>query len=178
MKRARPDDSRTSASQNHLVFRTHLVKALVAVTEPDQPARRAPDVPSLQGSSSPYSPSHSLGKMPRRKRRCFQCAQDGVKMASGRTRETTSGCHLCNVHLHAGLSTCVWHGRTQTIKRERTTYYIDGAHTKESLEACTKWFKQKADIEKLNYGGSVVRILIFNTTGDRDVGLFLSLLKV
>ncbi|KAK3764943.1 hypothetical protein RRG08_045745 [Elysia crispata] len=102
MKRARPDDSRTSASQNHLVFRTHLVKALVAVTEPDQPARRAPDVPSLQGSSSPYSPSHSLGKMPGRKRRCFQCAQDGVKMASGRTRETTSGCHLCNVHLHAG----------------------------------------------------------------------------
>ncbi|RUS83394.1 hypothetical protein EGW08_008815 [Elysia chlorotica] len=76
-----------------------------------------------------------------------------------------------------GLSTCVWHGRTQTIKRERTTYYVDGAHTKESLEACTKWFKQKADEEKRSHGGSVVRILIFNTTGDRDVELFLSLLK-
>ncbi|GFR57832.1 folylpolyglutamate synthase [Elysia marginata] len=33
-----------------------------------------------------------------------------------------------------GLSTCVWHGRTQTISRERTTYYLDGAHTKKSLE--------------------------------------------
>ena len=72
MKRVRPDDSRTSASQNHLVFHTHLVKALAAVTEPEKPARRTPDVPSLQGSSSPYSPSHSLGKIPGRKRRCFQ----------------------------------------------------------------------------------------------------------
>ncbi|GFN94006.1 folylpolyglutamate synthase [Plakobranchus ocellatus] len=76
-----------------------------------------------------------------------------------------------------GLSTCVWPGRTQTIKRERTTYYLDGAHTRESIEVCAKWFKEKANMEKMHLGGTVIRLLIFNTTGDRDTRLFLSLLK-
>ncbi|GFS03597.1 PiggyBac transposable element-derived protein 4-like [Elysia marginata] len=124
MKRARPNDTRTSASQNHLTFRTQLVKALIRPVEPqpaepqpaedqpaeDQPAepqpaerlRRAPDYPTVAGTAHPYSPQHTLGKMPGRQRRCYQCAIDGKKMPSGRTRETTSGCHLCNVHLHAG----------------------------------------------------------------------------
>lgn len=34
----------------------------------------------------------------------------------------------------AGLSTCKWPGRAQTIARKNVTYYLDGAHTKESME--------------------------------------------
>ncbi|GFS14221.1 PiggyBac transposable element-derived protein 4-like [Elysia marginata] len=109
MKRFRPNDTRTSASQNHLTFRTQLVKALISPAEPQpaqaQPAEDQPAEPQpaeLAGNAHPYSPQHTLGKIPGRQRRCYQCAIDGKKMPCGRTRETTSGCHLCNVHLHAG----------------------------------------------------------------------------
>ncbi|GFO07145.1 PiggyBac transposable element-derived protein 4-like [Plakobranchus ocellatus] len=102
MKCARPDDSYTSVSQNYLPFRTRLVKALIATIKPDQPVRRAPDTLTLEGSTHSYSPGHSFGKMPGHKRRFFQCAQVGVKMASRHTQETITGCHLCNVHLHGG----------------------------------------------------------------------------
>ncbi|GFO06444.1 PiggyBac transposable element-derived protein 4-like [Plakobranchus ocellatus] len=86
-----------------------LVKALIATIEPNQPVRRAPDAPTNEGSFHPYRPGHSLGKMPRRKRWCFQCAQDGVKMASGRTRVTITECHLCNVYLHGGACYAKFH---------------------------------------------------------------------
>lgn len=35
-----------------------------------------------------------------------------------------------------GLSSCVWPGRAQEIHRGDITYYLDGAHTKESIEVC------------------------------------------
>jgi len=35
-----------------------------------------------------------------------------------------------------GLSTTVWMGRTQTIKRPNITFYLDGAHTAKSIEVC------------------------------------------
>ena len=100
MKRARPDDGRAAVSQNHLLFRSHLVKALIK--EDATAPQRAPESPTVRGALNPYSPNHMLTKMPGRKRRCFQCSKDGVKMASGRTRESTTGCHLCNIHLHGG----------------------------------------------------------------------------
>ncbi|CAG5035054.1 unnamed protein product [Parnassius apollo] len=40
-----------------------------------------------------------------------------------------------------GLSSCRWPGRYQIVKTEYSTFYLDGAHTKESMEICVKWFK-------------------------------------
>ena len=97
MKRARTEDNRYSISQNHLMFRTALAKALATPSK-----SRAAEAPTLGGAARAYSPEHTLAKMPGRKRRCFQCARDGNKMPSGRTRETITGCPLCNVHLHGG----------------------------------------------------------------------------
>ncbi|GFR99081.1 PiggyBac transposable element-derived protein 4-like [Elysia marginata] len=104
MKRARPGDGRTSVAGNHLRFRTKLAKSLLTATESMTPQRPAtvPDTPSVRGTCNPYSPSHMLSRMPGRKRPCYQCAQNGDKMPSGRTRETVYGCKLCNVHLHHG----------------------------------------------------------------------------
>ncbi|KAH9488784.1 hypothetical protein Btru_049978 [Bulinus truncatus] len=76
-----------------------------------------------------------------------------------------------------GLSSCVWPGRAQTLKRESITYYLDGAHTLESMEVCATWFKNAADKERRSLSGSVARVLIFNSTGDRDVLPFLKILK-
>ncbi|XP_044174437.1 folylpolyglutamate synthase, mitochondrial-like isoform X1 [Acropora millepora] len=67
-----------------------------------------------------------------------------------------------------GLKNTRWLGRNQVIVRPRLTFYLDGAHTPRSMEACAKWFKKRADEEKENESGNVVRVLLFNLTGDRD----------
>ncbi|XP_015758597.1 PREDICTED: folylpolyglutamate synthase, mitochondrial-like [Acropora digitifera] len=67
-----------------------------------------------------------------------------------------------------GLKNTRWLGRNQVILRPRLTFYLDGAHTPRSMEACAKWFKKRADEEKENESGNVVRVLLFNLTGDRD----------
>lgn len=40
-----------------------------------------------------------------------------------------------------GLSSAKWNGRCQTIKDGKTTWLIDGAHTKDSIQAASGWFK-------------------------------------
>ena len=42
-----------------------------------------------------------------------------------------------------GLATTKWPGRCQTVldaNRKDVTWYLDGAHTVESLECCMLWF--------------------------------------
>ncbi|GFO16034.1 PiggyBac transposable element-derived protein 4-like [Plakobranchus ocellatus] len=99
IKCANPDAARDTIVSSHLQFRTAIVKALMkkAVAK-----KQVAEAPSVAGQSRPYASAHALSKMPGRKWRCFQCAVDSVKTASGRTRETTTGCHLCNIHLHGG----------------------------------------------------------------------------
>ncbi|XP_041374150.1 folylpolyglutamate synthase, mitochondrial-like [Gigantopelta aegis] len=46
-----------------------------------------------------------------------------------------------------GLARCSWPGRAQTICRPRLTYYLDGAHTKESMQQCVEWFSEKSEKE-------------------------------
>ncbi|KAI0213240.1 Folylpolyglutamate synthase, mitochondrial [Lamellibrachia satsuma] len=68
----------------------------------------------------------------------------------------------------AGVSTCRWAGRNQVIKKPGISYYLDGAHTPLSLEACLHWFTDTSTQESQRYGGSVARVLVFNCTGDRS----------
>ncbi|XP_076054249.1 folylpolyglutamate synthase, mitochondrial-like [Oratosquilla oratoria] len=66
-----------------------------------------------------------------------------------------------------GLKSVVWPGRSQLIERAPFTYFIDGAHTTESIDACITWYK-KSSVLKAQGHSSVYKILIFNSTGDRD----------
>ncbi|KAI9024460.1 Mur ligase [Phycomyces nitens] len=77
-----------------------------------------------------------------------------------------------------GLANVKWPGRGQQLsstdtkcasqipKSKEVTWYLDGAHTLESLQVCADWFRQvakdKKDIE------DVSRILVFNTSNGRD----------
>jgi folylpolyglutamate synthase len=79
--------------------------------------------------------------------------------------------------MQKGLKTCRWAGRNQTVKHPGLTYYLDGAHTTRSIEQCLDWFLPESATEKSKQTGKVVRILIFNTTGDRQAEKLLSLLK-
>ncbi|KAL5012404.1 hypothetical protein ScPMuIL_010955 [Solemya velum] len=70
--------------------------------------------------------------------------------------------------MQKGLTVCHWPGRNQCIKRTGITYYLDGAHTVESIEQCVEWFKEASAEERSSILGKVVKILVFNSTGDRD----------
>ncbi|XP_050519960.1 folylpolyglutamate synthase, mitochondrial [Daktulosphaira vitifoliae] len=66
-----------------------------------------------------------------------------------------------------------WPGRNQVLcKAPNLTYYLDGAHTVESIELCKKWFTQLIDPSSKK----TKNILIFNVTGKRDYETFLKIL--
>ncbi|POI20066.1 hypothetical protein CIB84_016187, partial [Bambusicola thoracicus] len=43
-----------------------------------------------------------------------------------------------------GLRDTEWPGRTQVLPHGPVTWYIDGAHTTSSIQACVRWFRQAA----------------------------------
>ncbi|XP_051537101.1 folylpolyglutamate synthase, mitochondrial-like isoform X2 [Myxocyprinus asiaticus] len=75
-----------------------------------------------------------------------------------------------------GLAETEWPGRNQTLKRGPVTYFLDGAHTTRSMQACVRWFNEVATQHEKNAGGPVVRVLLFNATGERDCAAMLKLL--
>lgn len=75
-----------------------------------------------------------------------------------------------------GLAETEWPGRNQTLKHGPVTYFLDGAHTTRSMLACVRWFNEIATQHERNAGGSVVRVLLFNATGERDCAAMLKLL--
>lgn len=76
-----------------------------------------------------------------------------------------------------GLALTRWPGRSQVISRAWPSaagagarglqWCLDGAHTEDSVLACTQWFQTLASPP------SAFRVLVFNTTGDRDVASLL-----
>jgi folylpolyglutamate synthase len=74
------------------------------------------------------------------------------------------------------LTNCKWPGRNQIIEstNKLLKYYIDGAHTIESIEQFVDWFMKsnpnKSENEK--------NVLLFNYTGERNPSSFLKALMV
>ncbi|OQV17340.1 Folylpolyglutamate synthase, mitochondrial [Hypsibius exemplaris] len=64
--------------------------------------------------------------------------------------------------LATALETCRWPGRFQRLRRSSVEFYLDGAHTKESVRHCADWYQKTRSKEP-----SVRRILLFNSTADR-----------
>ncbi|XP_077399096.1 folylpolyglutamate synthase, mitochondrial isoform X2 [Vanacampus margaritifer] len=75
-----------------------------------------------------------------------------------------------------GLADTEWAGRNQTIKHGAVTYFLDGAHTMRSMQACVNWFRETAAQQEANTSGPVARILLFNATGERDCAAMIKLL--
>ncbi|NWU81434.1 FOLC protein, partial [Onychorhynchus coronatus] len=75
-----------------------------------------------------------------------------------------------------GLRDTEWLGRTQVLSHGPVTWYLDGAHTTSSIQACVRWFRQAALNQDKLHDGSEVRVLLFNATGDRDTAALLKLL--
>ncbi|CEP11744.1 hypothetical protein [Parasitella parasitica] len=73
-----------------------------------------------------------------------------------------------------GLALVKWPGRGQQLSikdtkyataKNNATWYLDGAHTIESLQVCAEWFKNT--ISKSNEKNHI-RVLVFNCTHGRD----------
>lgn len=73
-----------------------------------------------------------------------------------------------------GLRDCRWPGRYQILRRGDVLYFIDGAHTPESMQKCAEWFIQSSSHEKLQTKSHKCRVLLFNSTGDRSSESLLS----
>lgn len=86
-------------------------------------------------------------------------------------------CSHLSEEMKQGLEECRWPGRTQTIAKPGVTYYLDGAHTADSMQQCVEWFQQASQREQKLLGRDVCRALVFNMTGDRPVSQLLKLLK-
>ena len=58
-----------------------------------------------------------------------------------------------------GLQDCKWEGRCQTIKTDTITWFLDGAHTIDSIEKSSDWFVQEQIKGNKN---NKKRVLLFN----------------
>ncbi|XP_061389738.1 putative folylpolyglutamate synthase [Musca vetustissima] len=69
-----------------------------------------------------------------------------------------------------GLVNCVWPGRCQVVEFYNYSMHLDGAHTVESMQVCGNWFAHTTRNSRKP------KILLFNTTGERDSKNLLSIL--
>ncbi|KAK7078098.1 hypothetical protein SK128_023155, partial [Halocaridina rubra] len=74
-----------------------------------------------------------------------------------------------------GLRSVVWPGRSQIMTCGPLTFFIDGAHTAASMHACVDWFTKSSSLA-LPEDNNVYRVLVFNSTGDRDPETLLQIL--
>lgn len=70
----------------------------------------------------------------------------------------------------AAFRKCQFEGRFQKISDENLHFYLDGAHTSESMELCLDWYNHQ--IAETNS----IKVLVFNLTGDRDSSRMLEIL--
>ncbi|EME82440.1 uncharacterized protein MYCFIDRAFT_40211 [Pseudocercospora fijiensis CIRAD86] len=61
-----------------------------------------------------------------------------------------------------GLTTSLWRGRGEIVRRDYGTWYLDGAHTTESLKIVCDWFGKTIQRARKERGEDPLPILIFN----------------
>ncbi|RDL29789.1 Folylpolyglutamate synthase [Venustampulla echinocandica] len=64
--------------------------------------------------------------------------------------------------LSQGIEKVVWRGRCEAKTEGNLTWYLDGAHTTDSVEVATKWFSDESSQEPAS------RVLVFNQQGFRE----------
>lgn len=81
----------------------------------------------------------------------------------GRLPETQDR-RMCPEEITAGIEKFHWPGRYQVIVRGPNRFHLDGAHTRESVEACLEWFHETS-----RQKGESTKCLVFFVTGTRDI---------
>ncbi|CAG9467361.1 unnamed protein product [Pedinophyceae sp. YPF-701] len=111
-------------------------------------------------------------------RRCFAARERLELLAQGVLPE-----EYCR-----GLEAATWPGRAQVVEdvggRDGAgvdgaglTFFLDGAHTPDSMRACGTWFAAAAAARAAPGGGDTERVLVFNCTPERDPAALLAGLR-
>src|SRR5699024_430778 len=71
------------------------------------------------------------------------------------------------------LAETKWFGRCEVIRHEEVTYFLDAAHTPDSMKNCRDWFREASAEHCLSATSTEspskpYRILVFNCTGERN----------
>jgi folylpolyglutamate synthase len=76
--------------------------------------------------------------------------------------------------LKDGIENVVFRGRFEKIQKDNIAWYLDGAHTADSIKVAIQWFKDEVDDGKSLSKSSdtstrdSTRVLLFNQQGDRE----------
>uniref|UniRef100_F1LBI8 Folylpolyglutamate synthase n=1 Tax=Ascaris suum TaxID=6253 RepID=F1LBI8_ASCSU len=76
-----------------------------------------------------------------------------------------------------GIRLCEWPGRSQVLKLDSVTYFLDGAHTPKSLQCCAEWYKWERERVNQRLRSKPLRVLLFHCTADRTPESLLPFLK-
>merc|ERR1711865_1178099 len=69
-----------------------------------------------------------------------------------------------------GLERCCWPGRSQAVKAVGCSWFLDGAHTMESMEQCLRWFKAtQVQQDEATATDKPRRVLVFGCQDDKNV---------
>ncbi|XP_031779340.1 folylpolyglutamate synthase, mitochondrial isoform X2 [Nasonia vitripennis] len=127
--------------------------------------------------ASTWMTRHNSGRVGTRRSSVLESTENKLELESSKyiIDETTpyKKTSLCFNKVATALDHCTWPGRTQILLGRTIDFYIDGAHTDESIGCCVEWFKNIIKNTKKERS----RYLIFNATGDRDSARLLSPLK-
>lgn len=66
----------------------------------------------------------------------------------------------------SGLARCQLPGRCQVVRCPGIVFFLDGAHTRKSIENCLEWFVNAS----MALDGAAKKLLMVNVIGDRDKG--------
>ncbi|XP_062559806.1 folylpolyglutamate synthase, mitochondrial [Armigeres subalbatus] len=98
----------------------------------------------------------------------IQISLDWIRRTRPELLNSNEGCIPETVS--KGVEACFWPGRCHRIRKGNKRIFLDGAHTVESLDICSKWF------QSCQRRGNPA-VLIFNATGDRDMRKLLAVLS-
>lgn len=65
--------------------------------------------------------------------------REAVKIEEGETIPMADPFEITH-KMAEGLEKCSWPGRTQVLHKDKVTYFLDGAHTSDSIAYCMRWF--------------------------------------
>jgi folylpolyglutamate synthase len=71
-----------------------------------------------------------------------------------------------SLNMALGLKYSTWPGRNQIISEGLIHYFLDGAHTSQSVRLCTDWFIHNS--QTIAKKDAPYRVLVFSCTGGRD----------
>ena len=66
------------------------------------------------------------------------------------------------------LSNVVWPGRSQVLRTNYATFFLDGAHTPSSMANCVQWYQKISPTLFNDKNVKCCRILVFNMASERD----------